>query len=405
MEILDIPASQVGKLIGKAGETIRNLQLSTDTRIQVRDGAPPPAAAVWVQARLRVGAALGCAAEVGRAQPHRPGAMELLQGQTAPTAACGGRHVSSAAPNASGTWLLPQCAELELPRPAGGPRERGRDQACDHHRHERVSAERLIKQQRTLLRDSGWIELGSTPHAIAPCQSGAAAGSCTLPLSCVAALHTRRPCTHLPLPRAAWPHAACTSRHSPAARRWHAASLRSSPSCRMRRQRRNWSAPPALWAASSAAAARPSARCSRRARWVLAGRDGLRHGMAGIAAELPAGLRAGLRLCSMGLQDCLRPQPTSGSATGCALQLAVGLAASPLILCLLGRPVMCCAGAHHCGPELPGGCAPQDHHPGKLGVSWVLGSGASCQPAGRWSSCAGPGLTACDAAQEGWPSV
>lgn len=38
MEVLDIPASAVGKLIGKAGETIRNLQLSTDTRIQV--GAP-----------------------------------------------------------------------------------------------------------------------------------------------------------------------------------------------------------------------------------------------------------------------------------------------------------------------------------------------------------------------------
>ena len=35
MEILDIPAAFVGKLIGKAGETIRNLQLSTDTRIQV----------------------------------------------------------------------------------------------------------------------------------------------------------------------------------------------------------------------------------------------------------------------------------------------------------------------------------------------------------------------------------
>ena len=35
MEVLDIPSAQVGKLIGKAGETIRNLQLSTDTRIQV----------------------------------------------------------------------------------------------------------------------------------------------------------------------------------------------------------------------------------------------------------------------------------------------------------------------------------------------------------------------------------
>ena len=35
MEVLDIPFAQVGKLIGKAGETIRNLQLSTDTRIQV----------------------------------------------------------------------------------------------------------------------------------------------------------------------------------------------------------------------------------------------------------------------------------------------------------------------------------------------------------------------------------
>lgn len=42
MEILHIPTSQVGKLIGKSGETIRNLQLSTDTRIQVRHGAPAP---------------------------------------------------------------------------------------------------------------------------------------------------------------------------------------------------------------------------------------------------------------------------------------------------------------------------------------------------------------------------
>lgn len=31
----EIPASMVGKLIGRSGETIRNLQLSTDTRIQV----------------------------------------------------------------------------------------------------------------------------------------------------------------------------------------------------------------------------------------------------------------------------------------------------------------------------------------------------------------------------------
>ena len=150
MEILDIPASQVGKLIGKAGETIRNLQLSTDTRIQVRDGAPPPAAASWVQARLRVGAAVGCAAEVERAGPHRPGAAELLQGRPARTAACGGRHLSNAALGASGTWLLLQCAELELPRPAGGPRKRGRDQARDHHRHERVSADRLISRHCTL---------------------------------------------------------------------------------------------------------------------------------------------------------------------------------------------------------------------------------------------------------------
>jgi len=34
-ETFDVPAAMVGKLIGKGGETIRNLQLSTDTRIQV----------------------------------------------------------------------------------------------------------------------------------------------------------------------------------------------------------------------------------------------------------------------------------------------------------------------------------------------------------------------------------
>ena len=35
MEVLDVPAAMVGKLIGKSGETIRKLQLQTDTRIQV----------------------------------------------------------------------------------------------------------------------------------------------------------------------------------------------------------------------------------------------------------------------------------------------------------------------------------------------------------------------------------
>ena len=34
-ETFDLPAAMVGKLIGKGGETIRNLQVSTDTRIQV----------------------------------------------------------------------------------------------------------------------------------------------------------------------------------------------------------------------------------------------------------------------------------------------------------------------------------------------------------------------------------
>jgi far upstream element-binding protein len=34
-ETFDVPGAMVGKLIGKGGETIRNLQLSTDTRIQV----------------------------------------------------------------------------------------------------------------------------------------------------------------------------------------------------------------------------------------------------------------------------------------------------------------------------------------------------------------------------------
>lgn len=35
MEVMDVPVALVGRLIGKAGETIRNLQLQTDTRIQV----------------------------------------------------------------------------------------------------------------------------------------------------------------------------------------------------------------------------------------------------------------------------------------------------------------------------------------------------------------------------------
>lgn len=35
METLEVPANMVGKLIGRGGETIRNLQLSSDTRIQV----------------------------------------------------------------------------------------------------------------------------------------------------------------------------------------------------------------------------------------------------------------------------------------------------------------------------------------------------------------------------------
>lgn len=71
----------------------------------------------------------------------------------------------------------------------------------------------------------------------------------------------------------------------------------------MRRPRRRWSAPPALWAASSAAAARQFARCSRRARWVLAGGDELRR-VAWLGLLLScqlAGLRPGLRLCSTGV--------------------------------------------------------------------------------------------------------
>ena len=38
----DVPSAMVGKLIGKGGETIRNLQLSTDTRIQVDHAAEGP---------------------------------------------------------------------------------------------------------------------------------------------------------------------------------------------------------------------------------------------------------------------------------------------------------------------------------------------------------------------------
>ena len=33
--MIDVPANMIGKLIGRAGETIRQLQLSSDTRIQV----------------------------------------------------------------------------------------------------------------------------------------------------------------------------------------------------------------------------------------------------------------------------------------------------------------------------------------------------------------------------------
>ena len=42
MEELDVPAAQVGRLIGKSGETIRQLQATTDTRIQVDHSGEGP---------------------------------------------------------------------------------------------------------------------------------------------------------------------------------------------------------------------------------------------------------------------------------------------------------------------------------------------------------------------------
>ena len=35
-EVVDIPATMVGKLIGKAGETIKQLQYSTNTKVRLR---------------------------------------------------------------------------------------------------------------------------------------------------------------------------------------------------------------------------------------------------------------------------------------------------------------------------------------------------------------------------------
>lgn len=35
-EVIDIPATMVGKLIGKAGETIKQLQYSTNTKVGIR---------------------------------------------------------------------------------------------------------------------------------------------------------------------------------------------------------------------------------------------------------------------------------------------------------------------------------------------------------------------------------
>ena len=48
MEALDVPSAQVGKLIGKAGETIRNLQMATDTRIQVDHSGEGPTKRVTI---------------------------------------------------------------------------------------------------------------------------------------------------------------------------------------------------------------------------------------------------------------------------------------------------------------------------------------------------------------------
>ncbi len=41
-EVIDIPATMVGKLIGKAGETIKQLQYSTNTKVNFAHAAQSP---------------------------------------------------------------------------------------------------------------------------------------------------------------------------------------------------------------------------------------------------------------------------------------------------------------------------------------------------------------------------
>lgn len=85
MEVMEIPANQVGKLIGRGGETIRNLQLSSDTRIQV--GAP---ANVHLCRKPGEGAALErCWERAGKV-----GALGALEGSLAALPGRGGRGCS-----------------------------------------------------------------------------------------------------------------------------------------------------------------------------------------------------------------------------------------------------------------------------------------------------------------------
>lgn len=81
MEVLDIPASAVGKLIGKAGETIRNLQLSTDTRIQVGTSVAPGGALGLLRAGWACHAAAGASMEcLATGPPHEMGCVDWRPG-------------------------------------------------------------------------------------------------------------------------------------------------------------------------------------------------------------------------------------------------------------------------------------------------------------------------------------
>lgn len=96
MEVLDIPTNAVGKLIGKAGETIRNLQLTTDTRIQVPppgvDGWPPGAPPPLCRMRAAAWARLNREAQCRERQPPDGWGWEALYRHVRPASACLGHE-------------------------------------------------------------------------------------------------------------------------------------------------------------------------------------------------------------------------------------------------------------------------------------------------------------------------